>query len=319
LLVRNTVRFGSPFHSISKGTETLWLDSWDEVWKPGSEAKPPSPWDYLTRHSAGQMARRLGRGLHQEGIFLIVASGQTYLLNERLGLKVWPVGLLVLALAAVTLLRREDRDAALAAAAIGVMFTLFFSWFLIKDIRFIVPVVPVTLILAARGALALFGAGRAAVAAERVILALVLIFLSASAASALAQPATLRNPTRIHHTPPGYFELRDWMRSHFTDSTTYMMGLGQEYRYFWGDPIPGRFVPIPGSSFDDMLRALSDTGSEYLILDYNTLAGLSGMFAGHFELRDGGIQAILPPEGWIPVFKGPSMYPAFIVCHVTLR
>ena len=62
------------------------------------------------------------------------------------------VGLLLLLLAAVSFSSRQSRPAFLLGAGIFLLFFLFFSWFPAKDIRFIYPLVPILLVLAANGA-----------------------------------------------------------------------------------------------------------------------------------------------------------------------
>jgi hypothetical protein len=315
LLVRNTIRFHSPFYSVTSAGKVVWVDDWSQAWTQ-EQRPPPGLFGYLRTHSVGRIANRLGRGAFQEAVYFIVADGQTYPLNERLHRKAWPVGLFVLLMAAAALLKKEDRPAALIAAAIGAVFFLFFSWFLIKDIRFIVPLVPMTLVLAARGARTLlerYCRPLHARAPEHALIALGLVIAFGSGVAAFARPNVPGDPTRVQHLPPGYFELHDWLDLHVGSHSTWMIGLGQEYRYFWGDPLPGRQLPLPGVSFDHLLEVIKSEKVQYLILDYSTLSGMPDLFAGRFELKDGGILPLHPPADWVPLHQPPGPNPAYIV------
>jgi uncharacterized protein (TIRG00374 family) len=318
LLVRNTLRFRSPFYSVTSAGKVVMVDDWSEAWTQEQKA-PPGLAGYLRTHSVKQMATRLGKGATQEGIYFVVATGQTYLFNERLGRKAWPVGLLMLLLAAASLLKKEDRAASWIAAAIGAIFFLFFSWFLIKDIRFIVPLIPIILLLAARGARTLmekYGRLLHARAPGHALIAVGLLIALGSGIAALAQPNVPGEPTRVQHLPPGYIELHDWMQRQFGPETVWMIGLGQEYRYFWGDPLPGRMLPVPGASFDHLLDVIEKEKVRYIILDYSTISGMPNTFGGRFEVLDNTLIPLNPPSNWVPLYQYPGPGPAYIIYSI---
>ena len=86
--VRNLRCYGSPFYNTN--TSFMWTHSPDELYSPDPAISAPTFRTYWRNHTIGQMANRFLRGGVQQGVFTVVAGGQTYPLNERLGLKVMP-------------------------------------------------------------------------------------------------------------------------------------------------------------------------------------------------------------------------------------
>lgn len=314
ILARNTIRFHSPFYTVTSAGSAVMTDDWSKAWE-GAPAQ--------SSLSAESVKSRLAKGIVQEGIYFIVAAGQTYLFNEWLGLKAWPFGLLVFMLALMTLFSKQGRDSALIALAMGVIFFFFFSWFIIKDMRFIVPVLPVILILAARGAklvldrfTRIFESIHPRLTPANLVIVAALVIAAISGASALAQPNVPGHPLRVPRLPPGYMELRDWLQISVGPETTWMIGLGQEYRYFWGDPLPGRQLPLPGVSFERLLEVIDRENVRYIVLDYSTVMGLPHVFEKHFEANYENLVPLNPPLDWQPVFQFPEDAPAYIIYKI---
>lgn len=321
ILVRNVRRYGSPFYNVNQSF--IWTNSPDDLYSPDPTVSKPTALSYWQTHSAGQMGGRIVRGAFQEGVFTVVALGQTYLLNERLRLKAWPVGLLTLLLAAAAAIRKDARPAALTAAVIFGIFFGFFTWYPAKDIRFLVPLVPIILILAAAGAHVLFGKliaarqQRIAVTPEKVLIGLCIVLVSGTIAFAVSRPNLRKNPAQCFTTPPGYHELLLWLCENATREGRCTLGPSHAYAYFWTPELDDKLVPVPWvRSIAEMRRVIGEKMSPYLVIDYSTLRNRERCFKGWVELEGNRLRLKAIPPGW-RVALSLSEPPAVIAFETT--
>ena len=278
LIVRNLRVYGKPFYNVNQSV--LWLDDWNQRFATESAVSEPTFADYRRAHTTGQALRRLAGGGMQQGVYSVVAAGETTLLHERFGWKVWPVGLVFWALAAASLWRRQDRHATLPAALMIAGFNLFFAWYPVKDVRFVVPLLPILFILAARGLHITLRGLRGRVRAMKRLrpwsVSVTLAALVVGATVALPPPA--QGEAKALTAPPGYMELLTWMRANVPEDAVVMAGPSHAYNYFWTDP-PGRWVATPWVASMEALQAEAEKKRvSYILVDAsNALATGEGV------------------------------------------
>jgi Dolichyl-phosphate-mannose-protein mannosyltransferase len=304
LLIRNIRVYGSPSHSIN--TAVMWQDSWEEHFTPNAEHSMRS---YRESHTLADAAKRVVRGGKQQAVYSLVAVGETIPLKQWLGFKVWPVGLLLHILALVPLFRKQDR----MGAALGWLtyggFNLFFAWYPVKDIRFVLPLIPIILILAARGIHLLvrymnrirpslrISPWRCAYFASMIILCVTIL-------GGLTDKAIYQSPLRSYKTPPGYDKLHTWLQANCREDATIMMGPSHDYAYFWGRPFAGRIVAVPSvASMAALLAYAKQEGIRTIVVDRSIVKQREAAFRGHFAEKDGLIQIENIPNNWGLAFQ----------------
>ena len=317
-LVRNVRLYGSPLspsYSLNKGF--IWVNHPDEMFATETHARAPTAGLFWRTHTLGQIAHRAATGLFQQGVYSVVAVGQTYPLNERLRLKAWPLGLLLLLLALTPFCSRSARPAAVLGWSIFSIFFLFFAWYPARDIRFIFPLVPILLILAARGLFpALRWAGRAVrrrtIPARRAALGTALLLACATIALAAPWQGLRQDPRAGYRLPPGYEALRAWLHAHAAKNAPVMIGPSHAYSYFWDAGLDGCTVPVPWATADALLPAMRAAGARYAVLDYSLLRDRPGL-REWVDVADDSVRMATLPAPWRVVFRDSADPPAFVV------
>ncbi len=315
VLVRNVRLYGPPLYNENKSF--IWTNHPDELYSPDVNVRAPTAGLFWRTHTLRQIAHRAATGLFQQGVYSVVAVGQTYPLNERLRLKAWPLGLLLLLLALAPLCSRSTRPAAVLAWSIFSIFFLFFAWYPAQDIRFIFPLVPILLILAARGFFpALRRAARAVsrrtVAARRVALIAALVLACATIALAAPWKGLRQDPLASYRLPPGYEALRIWLHEHASKDAPVMLGPSHAYAYFWDAGLEGCIVPVPWTTTDALRPAMRAAGARYAVLDYSLLRNRAGL-REWVDAADDSVRLVKLPAPWRVAFRDPADPPAFIV------
>jgi hypothetical protein len=318
-VVRNLRLYGGPVapsYSLNRGF--MWLNSPEEMFAAEVPTNAPTAGAFWRTHTLGQILRRAGAGLVQQGIYSVVAVGQMYPLNERLRLKAWPLGLLLLLLALAPFCSPSARPAAVLGWGIFLIFFLFFAWYPARDIRFIFPLVPILLILAARGLLEAHrrignALGRPGITGLRPALAAALLLSCATIALAAPWPGLRQNPRAGYRLPSGYEALREWLHAHASQSAPVMLGPSHEYAYFWDAGLDGCTVPVPWTTAEALPEAMRAAAARYAVLDYSLLRDRPGLRA-LAEAADDSVRLPqkLPPP-WRIAFRDPADPPAFVV------
>ncbi len=318
ILVRNIRCYGEPFYNTNRSF--IWAHSTDELYSPDPSVREPTFLSYLRKHSLRQITGRILHGSFQEAIYAVVASGQTYLLNERLGLKAWPIGLAVLVAAAAAVVSNRERAAALPAAATFALFFVFFSWYPAKDIRFLVPLLPMLLGLASRGCA--MGLERVLTqertklkaAPQQIIIGLVVLLTLGNVAFAMTRPNFRKNPARCYTIPSGYHELLSWLRENVTGEKKCMLGPSHAYSYFWTSKLDGRIVPVPWvGSMEELQEVITDQKISYVVIDYSTMRNRRPSFRGWVDMEGQVLRLKKTPPGWRKVFSLDELNPPFLV------
>jgi hypothetical protein len=315
VLVRNLRLYGSPLYNSNQGF--IWMNRTEELFSTDIHVRAPTAALFWRTHTLGQIAHRAATGLFQQGVYSVVAVGQTYPLNERLRLKAWPLGLLLLLLALAPLCSRSARPAAVLGWSIFSIFFLFFAWYPARDIRFIFPLVPILLALAARGLFpALRRAGRAmrrqTIPVRRAAMGTALFLTCATIALAAPWEGLRQDPCACYRLPPGYEALRTWLHAHASKNAPVMLGPSHEYSYFWDAGLDGCTVPVPWTAADAFRPAMRAAGARYAVLDYSLLRDRPGLRAWVDAADDSVRVGTLPPP-WRVAFRDVADPPAFIV------
>jgi hypothetical protein len=317
-LVRNLRLYGAPLapsYSLNRGF--MWVDRPEEMFATELPTRAPTARQFWRTHTLGQIAHRAATGLIQQGIFSVVALGQTYPLNERLRLKAWPLGVLLLLLALMPFGSPSARPAAALGWAAFLIFFLFFAWYPARDIRFIFPVAPILLVLAACGlfvALQWIGRaiGRATITGRRPALITALLLSCATIALAAPWEGLRQDPRASYRLPPAYEALRDWLHAHASKSAPAMLGPSHAYSYFWDAGLDGCVVPVPWTTADALLPAMRSAGARYVVLDYSLLRARPGL-RELAEAADDSVRLAKLPALWRLAFRDRADPPAFVV------
>lgn len=320
ILIRNVRVSGSPLHHVTTNIRGIWGGTRVE----SDTARYPTLRAYLKARGLAFAARRVIAGLPQMGIYALVGSGQTYVLSEKLHLKVWPVGVLMLLLMAAALRRKRDRLAAAPAIGMAAAFTLFFAWWYAKDMRYVMPLLPIGIILAARGFVCV--AHRIARRARtpgtlprlRWTVIPVAAALSAAILLAAASPNTRRNPIDSSPIPPGYFQLLQWLDRNVRNDTEWRIGISQVYVYYWRNSLPGKWGPIPRlASMEELQAYARENHVRYIVLDYSSLLDNDFLIGDWVRLEGEHIAVVRLPDNWREVFSAPGAVKTCRVFEIT--
>jgi len=322
LLVRNIRRYRSPFYN--ENSNFIWTNGPNDLYSPDPNVSKPTFLTYCKTHTLRQTLDRMLAGAFQQGVYTVVAVGQTYLLNEKLAIKVWPIGLLILALAATAAVSKRSRPAVIVAAAIFATFFIFFSWYPARDIRFLFPLLPIILILAGSGAhlalirLAHLLRGGRRIRPTPILTATCATALLASAAFALADPDLRKNPLQYRNLPPAYQQLLAWLKNHALPGQAIMRGPSHVYDYSWSTDLPGRQIPVPSvASMEELQQFIREKNVRYIVVDYSILHQREKTFAGFMRADGKTIHLQKLPRGWRIVFTNSPEKPAVIVFRVS--
>jgi hypothetical protein len=161
LLVRNVRAYGDPLYSVND--RFLFADTFDEGLNREFRGTWTEAADYFRTHSAGTIAERALSGLGWEGFVLLRSLGPVT--RSHGGVL---AGVVLLLTALLGLIGRDWRIVS-AAAGWLLPFYVFFAWYgvIARGDRFMAPVIPVVLILSARGTVMLLRAG--APVADRIL------------------------------------------------------------------------------------------------------------------------------------------------------
>ena len=301
VIVRNLRRYGTPFYNVNEAV--VWMDTWDQYFSRDPEIRHPTMRSYLATHSTWQIADRLASGLVLQFTYLLVAVG-------------WIV--LILMLAAFS--RRKWRPIVWPGFAIGAIFFVFFSWYPVKDVRFVVPLIPIVVILAAAGfdSIMRFIAGERRWLPRAAALALALLLITRPALAVLSTSRIFRDPIQTYQPPPAYFEVLDWLRENVGANTTWMHGPTHSYAYPWVQRLSGRPLPIPWvQGMDDLQADLRDRDVRFLLLDASTLRQRQRAFQGYLELAgEHGLRVQQLPAGWRLVAANKENPPTIMIFEI---
>ena len=301
ILVRNVVRYRSPFYTVNQ--HVLWMDSWDQFSSLDEAERKPTLFSFLRTHTAQDIADRISDGLSQQLVYLIVVSGVP-----------------ALCLAAAACFRRKWQTATTPAGGIVVIFFFFFTWYPVKDFRFMIPLLPLIAALAAAGlwwVLDAVGrlAGRYGRALAPALMGMLAALYMGSVILAVATgPSVLRDPVANQELPPHYRQLLELLRNRIPGDATWAVGPTHRYEFAWLRPLPGRPLAIPYVTTPERLFAwVREAGVRYLVLDHSSLTQRLKAFAGYVEPDGIGLRLLRAPPGWRLIAESATRPRLFLV------
>jgi 4-amino-4-deoxy-L-arabinose transferase-like glycosyltransferase len=337
LLVRNSVAFGTPVYE-GMNSNITWIDSWDEIGNQSSvmyydryeittiESNGlPSAGEYFRGHTARQVATRLFGGLTTE--ITGVAPRALAFELPNLGRAKLVYGLVVLSFAvAGWWLRRRSWEASLVLFCSG-GFLVFFGWnHMFPEIRYLGPLVPIWLMLAAYAmwSLLLKVLQRPSLA-QRVIAVTTAVALCVPVAVTLAS-GNLTNPQPLLTASLSYRELNDWFNHNIERGDRVMIGPTREFHgLVWMLTRDLQVVLTPDvATLPDFLRYLHERKVRYLVLHAENAAGEHGKLktalAPFVEVSPAGeVRQLMPLPGWRVVHGDDGRRTRFIIYEALER
>lgn len=330
LLVRNVIGFGTPFYEGMNSSIT-WIDDWSEIGGKHSvmyydqygvmtieSNGMPTASTYLSTHSAGDIARRLVKGLITETTK--VAPQALAFGVPPLGRSATLFGFLVLGLAiAGWWTRRRSWEGVLLFFSTGAFLT-FFGWdHMFPEIRYLAPLVPIWIAFASLAVWQLLCRMVAAAHVQKIVAACAVAAVVVAGSWTFASGAlTSKRPTM--DATPAYNRLNDWLNKNIEAGDRVMHGPTREfYGLIWVIDRPISFMLTPdASTLPDFLRYLSERKVRYLVMHPENVGGEGGRLkdalAPYFEATAAGeIVAKLPLPGWEPVYSDPGSPRHFII------
>jgi len=327
LLLRNARRFGNPFHNVNNAT--MWLDDWEDVYKPEFKRNPPTMSGYFKSHTLRRATRRMLWGMRHEA-----ETFQTRCLR--------PIGIPRGAVPGVTFVILVSGLLAMATDPLRgrrgfslsclLLFYLAFSWYfrVVPASRFMLPMVPM---FYAYAAIAALGAGArlghvprlrwlGAVFRKGGSEALFLVCGVAILGWSLGfSPDLRRNPLRSYRTDPGEERLRAWLEANVRPGRTYWQGPSHSYDFVWRARIPGTRRDIPlVRDIDELDRLARVDGVKHIVLDWQAHLRRKHILARCIEYRVGeGFVVRRLPHGWRVALADPDPPADYLVIEVGPR
>ena len=243
LLWRNSLVFKNPLYN--KNNSVMWLESWEEKYRPEFEKSPPNLVTYLREQGLGQGLKRMHRGVAVESFVLIRALSPVGTL---------PLGILIglfSLMAAFSGLRKEvKRERVFFTISFGGIFFLFFAWYskIVPADRFVLPILPPLFGYSGRGLAGLVAnllQGRfARTRLERTGLAPIIIFLLLLLIPSIFAGYQAR-PFSSPALPQEYVALRQWMEENIGPHQRYLKGPDIDFQFEWHSHIRGEYLFFP--------------------------------------------------------------------------
>lgn len=160
LFVRNTLVFGRPFYNYNSA-HVFWLDNWAQFWTPFTRDTLPGMSSFFQFHSLPDALARLGAGAKD-----MIRVMPTCIHTMPGALLPWPPAqrlspYVLFCLALCDAVRPHHRGRQTFAICLTVAFFVAFSWYIFVafSMRFLLPLVPLYCLCAARTITALIEAG----------------------------------------------------------------------------------------------------------------------------------------------------------------
>lgn len=331
LLVRNVRGYGELLYE-GVNTNIMWLDQWSEL---GAEHSImyydrfgivsidrnglPTAKDYFGSHNVGEIASRLFGGVFAELVTVAPKALKPELpLPYRVAQSWWGLVIVGFALAGLWM-RRRSWEASLIffwSAA----FITFFGWNrLFPDMRYLAPLIPVWLSLAAYAMWSLQARFIKPVIAWRAVTAVVVLAMLAASGSTIARGA-LTKPQPIMAQSVSYDHLIQWFNRTIEPGDRVLLGPTEEfYGLLWMVERPISVIMTPEvDSLDGFLHYLSERKVRYIVMNTENAQGQKGKLREaldpYLQVTDDGElieKQVLP--GWKQVFVDPSAQRRFIV------
>lgn len=304
LMARNTVRRGNPL--FSKNSLLMWADSWDQHPEIAEDIRLErfTPWQYVKRHTFGELAGRLIYGLKKQAPRLATAlMADPGFTRPVMGLTLI-ASLIVMAVGLARLVRDGGTLSGQYTLVLLALGLALFAWYAIHTYasRFAATLAPMIVFYAFLDAPPLtrgsFSMRRLAGWAALPVAALATALL----AGRIDTRALLLPPTAPPATPEYRF-LLDWHRREVGVNgavcfqTPY---LAPRYAINWLVRGQGAIYPIPGvATFAELQKIMDERGAKYLVIERDSLADRKAILSEWFYVDEfGALKMRGAPPGW---------------------
>jgi len=322
LLWRNSLVFKNPLYN--KNQTAMWLDDWQDSYRPEYRTNPPHLISYFQGHSTNEAVARMHRGLATETFVLLRASGAV-----KIGLWGMVLSLMVILFAGLRIMGDDNKFRRSFTLTAVVILFLPLAWFahIAPADRYILPIVPILFAYGAAGLSAPFGLilPRSPRAAERrakrlavqvglmiFLFALVIILIPSIYAAYRARPFTAST------LPPEYKALRKWMEENIGSGQRYLKGPDVDFQFEWHSHIRGEHLFFPlVENFDELNIYILRWGADYCLITPQVIKERKKALGEYFGWdEEKGIFERKGPPLWQKIYSDPTGRTEFIVYTV---
>ncbi|MFO1426693.1 MAG: glycosyltransferase family 39 protein [Steroidobacteraceae bacterium] len=330
LLVRNLIAFGTPVYE-GMNSSISWFDDWGELGKEHSvlhydrygittieKNGLPTAADYWRSHSVLQIGKRLLKGVvHEAGVVSRDALSPPYPL-PRIVAAAW--GYVVLALVVIGWWRRRRSFEGALVFFWTAAFFAFFGWdYMFPDLRYLAPLVPVWLALAAPVGWGLLQRLlRRPFASRAMVLGCALLAISTCGWTAANLLRGEAHPKL--YVSPSYASLIEWLNAHGQEGDRILLGPTSDfYGLIWLVERPIAVIQMPSvDTLDAFQRYLRERRVRYFMMNTENLYGSGRRLEAAMQpyaglAADGSIVEHQPLPGWRRVFEDPSVPRRFYI------
>jgi len=307
LLARNTVLYKNPVYNKAADSVYLWSDSTEDRYSLDPARRRPTIITYFTTHTPWDILQRVAEGMEAEARVVLQTIGPR-------GLKLYhiPFFMVLFLLFLVAYIKDPRRERKIITATTFIFFFLFFSWYLTRGYRFILPLVPIIYAYVAVSASGLFRWFLEKKVKRRWSLdafqwlSLLLILLSASLIVPKLCSGNFSNPLSPVEVPQDYLTLLSWMKKNIAGNL-YYKGPDHDYQVEWliGTSALHRSIPFT-LSFAELKGAVNEQGIKYIFITKQIYWRRNFLFMPYFTYdKIKGLESLSEIEGWKLVFKDP--------------
>ncbi len=317
LLWRNSLIYHNPIYNLN--SHVMWLDNWEQTYNPAYVADPPNAWVYFKTHSPSVFFNRLYKGIKTE-IFVTFDS------LTMIGYLRWTyVGILVSFFLMIGYLFDKRKINKTVNFLFLALFLLFFSWYnaIVVDVRFILPVVPVMIMLSSLGMIKVFDniLKLLKVRNLRVIrnggYAFLLILVFTIPLQSIYSKG-LKSPEYSYKLAPGYEELLNWLKGHLTKNDHYILWPAHQYWFDWYAGLPGQSIALPNvknfQAFQDFIRNQNITK---VVIHKENLQRRKNILKEYFSYNKiKGVLQLKPIHNWQLIYKSRQEPVPFLIFKI---
>jgi hypothetical protein len=276
LLWRNSLVFKNPVYNSNQAA--MWLDDWQDSYRPEYSTNPPNPISYFKSHSKAEALGRIHKGLAVEAFVLLRAAGAV-----KIGLGGMLLSSMVVFLAVLRIMEDENKFRRNYTLTILVMLFVPLAWFahIAPADRYILPVVPFLFVYGATGLTAPFGfilpsypratEKKAQRWASQIGLRFVLVAIGIILIPSIYGAFQAR-PFSTATLPQEYTALQKWMEENIEPGQRYLKGPDANFQFEWHSHIRAErlFFPLV-EDFDQLNIYILRSDVDYCIITHQVI------------------------------------------------
>ena len=318
LLWRNSLVYKNPLYN--KNQTAMWLDDWQDSYRPEYRKNPPNVISYFKGHSNTQALSRMHQGLAVEFFVLLRASGPV-----KIGLPGIMLSLVILFFAGLRIESDENKFRRNYTLITLVILFLPLAWFahIAPADRYILPIVPFIYAYGGAGLCSLFGhlLPRYPKATEKKLaragLIIILFFLGAILIPSILGAYRAR-PFASAALPQEYMALRQWMEENIDPDQRYLKGPDIDFQFEWHSHIRGEHLFFPVlKNFDELNIHILRSRVDYCIITPQVIRERKRALQEYFgwEEKRGLYERKRPPL-WREIYRDQAASLKFLVYSV---